>query len=225
MADVGTWARRPDAKPLARRSRPRGLVSRIGRRCRHRRGSACDRQRRRGLGEDPAAWCGLVAVKPTAGLLPTARGTAEHAPLATTVADAALYLDVLTERRLALHNAIAMRPHDERPVRAVWTTSLGQPGVQRWLDEATVTVVHKAVRALAAGGVFDVEQAPEGAWLSDPAAAWHARRADPGAPPSAAIQRDTAVLDELLADGTILVCPTTPAGPHGHDGPGEHLSR
>jgi Asp-tRNA(Asn)/Glu-tRNA(Gln) amidotransferase A subunit family amidase len=32
------------------------------------------------------------------------------------------------------------------------------------------------------------------------------------------------VLDEMLADGAVLFCPTTPAGPHGHEGPGEHMS-
>jgi Asp-tRNA(Asn)/Glu-tRNA(Gln) amidotransferase A subunit family amidase len=173
----------------------------------------------------PAAWCGVVAVKPSAGLLPTATATAEHAPLARSVADAALYLDVVTDRRLAFREALRAPSREPgRPTRAVWAPSLGQPGVRRWLDETTVAVVHSAVEALAAAGVLEIEQAPERPWLSDPAAAWHARRANPAAAPSAAIEHDTAVLDELLSGGTVLVCPTTPAGPHGHDGPGEHLS-
>jgi len=173
----------------------------------------------------PAAWCGIVAVKPSAGLLPTAKGTAEHAPLTRTVADAALYLDVATEQRLGLHDAVTAVPRAPgRGVRAIWAPSLGQPGAWRWLDETTLEVVERAVGALARGGVLDVEQAPHGSWCSDPAAAWHARRADPAVAPSAAIRRDTAVLDEMLAGGTVLVCPTTPAGPHGHDGPGQHMS-
>ena len=173
----------------------------------------------------PAAWCGIVAVKPSAGLLPIATGTAEQAPLARTVADAALYLDVVTEQRLALHDAVtAATCAPGRPVRAIWSPGLGQPGVRRWLDEPTLAVVHAAIQALARGAVLDVEQAPHGSWLSDPAASWCARRADPAAAPSAAIQRDTAVLDDMLAGGAVLVCPTTPAGPHGHDGPGEHMS-
>lgn len=173
----------------------------------------------------PAAWCGVVAVKPSAGLLPTAAGTAEHAPLARTVADAALYLDVVSGQRLALHDAVtAATCARGRPVRAIWSPGLGQPGVRRWLDETTLAVVHAALRALARGAVLDVEQAPHGSWLSDPTASWYARRADPAAAPSAATQRDTAVLDEMLAGGAVLVCPTTPAGPHGHDGPGEHMS-
>ncbi len=173
----------------------------------------------------PAAWCGIVAVKPSAGLLPTATGTAEHAPLARTVADAALYLDVLTECRLGLQDAVMIASDaPARPVRAIWAPSLGQPGVRRFLDERTVAIVRAAVQGTARADVLDVEQAPEYPWLSDPAAAWHARKANPAAPASPAIQRDTAVLDEMLVDGTVLICPTTPAGPHGHSGPGEHLS-
>jgi amidase len=109
-------------------------------------------------------------------------------------------------------------------VRAIWAPGLGQPGVERWLDEATVTVAHDAVQALSAAKVLDLRPAPYGVWLSDPGPAWHARRADPTAPPSTAIWRDTAILDELLTGGTVVICPTTPAGPHGHDGPGEHMS-
>jgi Asp-tRNA(Asn)/Glu-tRNA(Gln) amidotransferase A subunit family amidase len=173
----------------------------------------------------PAAWCGVIAVKPSAGLASTATGTAEHAPLARTVADAALYLDVVTDQRLALHDAVSTPTRAPwHPVHAIWAPSLGQPGVRRWLDETTTAVVHGAVQSLTRAAVFDVEQAPQGPWLSDPAAAWHARRADPAAPASAAIRRDRAVLDELLTDGAVLVCPTTPAGPHGHAGPGDHMS-
>ena len=173
----------------------------------------------------PAAWCGIVAVKPSAGLLPTATGTAEHSPLARTVSDAALYLDVVTGQQLAFVDALhAVHDRSRRPVRAIWAPDLGQSDVQRFIDEATVAVVHDAVRAAARAGVFDVEQAPQRPWLSNPAAAWHARKANPAAPADPAIQRDTAVLDELLSDGTVLICPTTPAGPHGHRGPGDHLS-
>jgi len=139
----------------------------------------------------PAAWCGVVAVKPSAGLLPTATGTAEHAPLATTIADAALYLDVVTDQQLALHDALT-RP-TPGPVRAVWAPTLGQPGVRRWLDETTVAVAYGAVASLVRAAVLDVEQAPQGPWLSDPAPAWRACRADPAAPTSAVIRRDAAV--------------------------------
>jgi amidase len=173
----------------------------------------------------PGAWCGVVAVKPSAGLVPTARGTAEHAPLARTVADAAVYLDVITQRRLALQDAVTTAVQAPgRAARAIWSPNLGQPAVRRWLDEATVAIVHDAVQALAQAGVLDLEQAPQTPWLSDPATAWEARRADPAAPASAAIQRDTATLDEMLTADAVLICPTTPAGPHGHEGPGEHVS-
>jgi amidase len=52
----------------------------------------------------PAAGCGLVGIKPGHGIVPAELGTsswfgmAEHGPLATTVADAALFLAVLADR-------------------------------------------------------------------------------------------------------------------------------
>jgi amidase len=81
----------------------------------------------------PAAWCGLVGVKPTRGRVPTApeaepfHGLTCHGPLARTVGDAALLLDVLagTGRR---YTQAAERDPGRLRIGLSWRTPLGVPG-------------------------------------------------------------------------------------------------
>ncbi|GAB3873422.1 hypothetical protein GCM10029964_013650 [Kibdelosporangium lantanae] len=64
----------------------------------------------------PAAWTGLVGVKPTRGLVETApqgdawHGLAVHGPLARTVEDAALLLDVIADTGTRMRSAAARTP-------------------------------------------------------------------------------------------------------------------
>lgn len=169
-----------------------------------------------------AAWTAAerAGFKPSAGVCPTPRGTAEHAPLARSITDLASYLDVITDGR---HQFTAALAGPALPTPAVWLPGLGQPGAGRELDPATVAVAHSAAQRLQAAGVLQLYDGVAVA-LSDPAAAWHQRRAHPTGPPPPAVRQDQATLDELTGAGAVLLTPTTPAGPHGHDGPGQRLS-
>ncbi len=62
--------------------------------------------------------------------------------------------------------------------------------------------------------------------LEDPASAWLALRspgADPAAVQPARVENDRR-LAALFADTELLLTPTTPHPPHGHEGPGERYS-
>ncbi len=79
----------------------------------------------------PAACCGLLGVKPGPGLVPLAGGAAEHwlgltafGPIARTVADAALALDVLAGRPIRRDP-----PAQPRPLRIAFSARHPLPGV------------------------------------------------------------------------------------------------
>ncbi|SDD09074.1 Asp-tRNAAsn/Glu-tRNAGln amidotransferase A subunit [Actinokineospora iranica] len=160
----------------------------------------------------PAAWCGVV------GLKPTGRGRVPG-PLARSAADAAAYLG------RTLH--ATWPPVDQSgppgcalPVAAAWSADLGLCEA----DARIVAVARSAADRLTAGagivwGDLDVR-------LRDPGAAWRALR-DPAADHTeakAVRARNDAVLSAVFDAVDLVVTPTTPRPPHGHDGPGEHLS-
>ena len=105
----------------------------------------------------PAASCGLVGIKPGAGVVPSAvgrtswRGLTENGPLATTVEDLALLLSVMADRpELA---TVSLPP---RPLRIAASTLVPLPGlrVQREIAGAVVAAAadlqragHRVVRA------------------------------------------------------------------------------
>jgi len=100
----------------------------------------------------PAACCGLVGVKPGRGVVSTepARtepwcGLSEPGPLTTTVADAALMLDVLAGTDRHRHAALP-----ERPLRVAVATRAPVRGVR--VATGPVAAVHSTARLLAAGG-------------------------------------------------------------------------
>jgi len=97
----------------------------------------------------PAACCGLVGIKPGRGLVPAQLGVdawfglAEHGILATTVADAAVGLDVLAGRR------------PERltePSRLRVAVSLRSPVLGVWPDAGNRNAVAAAARLLVGAG-------------------------------------------------------------------------
>ncbi|WP_189112420.1 amidase [Pilimelia terevasa] len=96
----------------------------------------------------PAACCGVVGVKPGHGVLPAREddawyGLVEHGVLATTVADAALGLDVLS----------GARPTPLRqPGRLRVAVSMRAPAVGVWPDAGNRTALADAARALVDAG-------------------------------------------------------------------------
>lgn len=164
----------------------------------------------------PAAWCGIVGIKLTTGLLP-ARDRAQlnaPGPLAGTVGDAAAYLDAVLGANL-LSDAIV---GPQRPVRAIWSSTLGYADT----DPALAATARAAADELAAAGVL--RWVEHEVLLRDPRDAWQALRQDlpvAAAPLRAHNDRQLATAFEL-AD--VIITPTTPVSAHGHDGPGATMS-
>lgn len=165
----------------------------------------------------PAAWCAVIGYKPTRALAPVDDPTGLAVP-------GVLVRDPAWLPRWA---AAVLDPLPTSPpvTSAAFSADLGY--ADDHLDPAVVDVAYRAARELAArAGLAWRDRAVA---LTDPRHAWNARR-DPRAG-AAARRTATAVTDTNLSvlaamfdDVDVLMTPTTPAGPHGHDGPGEHLS-
>lgn len=180
----------------------------------------------------PAAWCGVVGVKPTAGRVPGEGpgGIRNAGPLSRTVADAAAYLDAVFGGTSMVAETRAGRA--VRPVVAAWSATLGFASV----DPETATIAEVGARRLAEAGA--VVLADEPMILLDPVQAWPVLRGDrrattggPGAEPAMSRQEAEALraendrrLAELFRVVDVLLTPTMPAGPHGHEGPGEVMN-
>ncbi|WMD03503.1 amidase [Streptomyces sp. FXY-T5] len=174
----------------------------------------------------PAAWCGVVGLKTTAGRLPSADRTGLAVPgvLARSAADAASWWQV-----------VACEPEPglpSLPVTAVWSPDLGFAGP----DPEPVTLGRAAVERLVAAGVLRLVRPRVPVRLMDPGPAWLALRtpgagsagAEPGGTDLAGAHR---VRDEndrrlaaLFAEAELLLTPTAPTAPHGHEGPGDRYS-
>ncbi|WP_300007354.1 amidase family protein [Pseudonocardia sp.] len=161
----------------------------------------------------PAAWCGILGYKPTAGLGPgrDPSGLACAGPLVADARDLAGWAGVV----------LGPLPACPPPRTATWSPDLGFAGDQ--LDPEVVGIARHAAEVLMPG------VQPARLRLADPAPAWTALR-DPHAPAAdlagaAALRAaNDRSLAALFATTDLLLTPTTPGGPHGHDGPGDHMS-
>ncbi|MEU6545893.1 amidase [Streptomyces sp. NPDC046859] len=168
----------------------------------------------------PAAWCGVVGLKATNGRFPTRDSTGLMAPgvLTRRVADAAAYWAVVS-------GDAPSRPHGPPLPAALWSPDLGFASP----DPEVVAVAHAAaVRLREAGVVRLLLDARDGVRLDDPAPAWLALRGSEAGPSPEAARRLRAGNDRRLAAlfrrTHLLLTPTAPTPPHGHQGPGERYS-
>ncbi|MDK1348244.1 amidase [Streptomyces sp. 378] len=164
----------------------------------------------------PAAWCGVVGLKTTRGRLPSGdrTGLTVRGVLARSARDAELWWR--TEAREPVPAPVPL------PVTAVWSPDLGFAGP----DPEPVALARAAVERLVVAGVLRLVRPRTPVRLADPGPAWLALRT-PGADPAGA-HRVRAVNDRRLADlfagADLLLTPTAPTAPHGHEGPGDRYS-
>ncbi len=169
----------------------------------------------------PAAWCAVIGLKPTNGLVPTGDGTglAVGGALARTSLDLLTYLQVVAG---ALSGPTG-------PLRVTWSADLGfaqtVPGI--------AAVARAALDRLVADGRLDeVETVVR---LRDPEPAWTSLRARGGEDNGQRLGRTGEDPTGIRADNDrrlraifrttdLIATPTTPNPPHGHDGPGELIS-
>lgn len=166
----------------------------------------------------PAAWCGVLGLKVTGGRLPSPDRTGLAAPgvLARTAADAAAWW-----RAVRPSSGADAAPPDF-PVSAVWSPGLGfaRP------DPEPVALARSAAGRLVDAGIVRLVRPPEPPALLDPAPAWSALRT-PGADRTGAHRvraGNDRRLDALFSAADLLLTPTAPTAPHGHEGPGEVYS-
>ncbi|MEU6176483.1 amidase [Streptomyces coeruleorubidus] len=164
----------------------------------------------------PAAWCGVTGLKTTAGRLPSADRTGLAVPgvLARSASDAASWWRVVAEEPVPTGTPL--------PVTAVWSSGLGFDGP----DPEPVALARAAVERLVAAGVVRLVRPRVPLRLMDPGPAWLALRtrgADPDEAHRVRAENDRR-LAGLFAGAELLLTPTTPTAPHGHDGPGDRYS-
>jgi Asp-tRNA(Asn)/Glu-tRNA(Gln) amidotransferase A subunit family amidase len=137
-------------------------------------------------------------------------------PIARTVMDAAAYLDVVAGTRLRG----TANEHIKTPVPAAWSATLGFADV----DPEVAAVARGAMRRLADSDLIAPMRVP--VLLGDPQQTWLALRADAGEQPSVHVDRElnSERLGRLFSQVDVLITPTTPNRPHGHDGFGETMS-
>ncbi|MEU6098223.1 amidase [Streptomyces sp. NPDC047079] len=168
----------------------------------------------------PAAWCGVIGLKPTNGLVPARdrAGLNVSGPLARTAGDAAAYLDALA----GTATLPGLAP-PRRPLRTAWSPTLGFAGTAPRIADTARAFLNDLADADAVAP-SDVPLP-----LPDPGPCWAALRGGGKNGKDAADARTTATalrhaLDGLFASYDLLATPTTPNPPHGHQGPGAAMS-
>jgi len=189
----------------------------------------------------PAAWCGVIGLKttnsgptgatsgptgassnPTRATSDPARAASDRpgltAPgvLARHAADVAAYWRVMSGGTNGAESPRAL------PVTAAWSPDLGFADP----DAGIVELAHAAAARLVDAGVVRLTRPRTPLRLDDPAPAWLALRT-PGADLRDADRVRAANdrrLDVFFADADLLLTPTTPNPPHGHEGPGDRYS-
>lgn len=167
----------------------------------------------------PAAWCGVIGFKPTAGRTPTPDPSGLAVP-------GALVRDPRMLRTWA--GTVfddGLRPARELPTTAAWSATLGYAGPH--LDPEVADIAEHAARSLSArAGLHLTHPALD---LADPQRAWMTLRT----PTSTGTEQEAAQrvrqgnnrqLAEFFQSTDLLMTPTTPGRAHGHGGPGDHLS-
>ncbi|MEV4437902.1 amidase [Streptomyces sp. NPDC049577] len=160
----------------------------------------------------PAAWCGVLGFKPTNGLLPARdrAGLNTPGPLVRCVADAAAYLAAVTG---------VPRPLVPPAARTVaWSATLGFADTAPAVADTARAALERVVDA----GLLRFEDTA--VELLDPAPAWEALRAGRDGPAPSLIAENDARLRRVFRHADIIATPTTPHPPHGHAGPGRHMS-
>ncbi|MDX3642363.1 amidase [Streptomyces sp. MB09-02B] len=177
----------------------------------------------------PAAWCGVVGLKATNGRLPSPdrTGLASAGVLARHASDAAAYWRCVSGATPTTAAPVSGPPP---PLTALWSPGLGFA----YTDAEPAAIAHAAALRLEDTGLVRLVQhrpQDESVRLEDPAPAWLALRgATPDADPvaiRAAHELRTGNdrrLAALFAEADLLLTPTTPNAPHGHDGPGDRYS-
>jgi Asp-tRNA(Asn)/Glu-tRNA(Gln) amidotransferase A subunit family amidase len=166
----------------------------------------------------PAAWCGVLGLKPTNGLFPARdrAGLNTPGPLARTTADAVAYLAALTDP-----TTLRCPAPPEHPLRVTWSATLGFADT---LDPIAATA-YAFLQTVAETGAMALYDLP--VQLPDPAPCWSALRGHGAMSPGSA-ELQAAALEEELArvftEVDVIATPTTPNPPHGHGGPGDTLS-
>ncbi|WP_432943086.1 amidase [Kribbella sp. CA-253562] len=161
----------------------------------------------------PAAWCGVLGLKPTNGVVPAGdrTGLAAGGVLARDPADLRAWLSVMDVPATAA-----------RPLRVVWSADLGfaetAPEIAAIARAALTDLV--STGALTESSV-EVE-------LHDPEAAWTALRQDNTLPHATTTDGPREINDRLLQEVftqvDLIATPTTPNPPHPHEGPGDTMS-
>ncbi|MFJ4202804.1 amidase [Streptomyces sviceus] len=190
----------------------------------------------------PAAWCGVIGLKATnSGHGRAGTGLTAPGVLVRHACDAAAYWHAVSgggdggrggdENRCSDGDGSSdggggesrgIGPSPALPVPALWSPDLGFADP----DPRIVRIARAAVGRLADAGVVRLARPLAPPRLYDPATAWLALRA-PGADPRDADRIRAAnnrLLDGIFADTDLLLTPTTPHPPHGHEGPGERYS-
>ncbi len=166
----------------------------------------------------PAAWCGVTGLKVTGGRLPSPDRTGLAAPgvLTRTAADAAAWWRVVTRPSAPVEAPASL------PLPALWSPDLGFAAP----DPEPVALARAAVGRLVDAGVVRLVRPSVPARLLDPAPAWLALRT-PGTDLADAHRvraENDRRLARLFTGAELLLTPTAPTAPHGHEGPGDVYS-
>ncbi|ONI68105.1 hypothetical protein BWI15_34240 [Kribbella sp. ALI-6-A] len=158
----------------------------------------------------PAAWCGVLGLKPTNGAVPTGdrTGLGVGGVLARDPADLRAWLSIMD-----------VPTADARPLRVTWSADLGFAGTAPEI----AAIARAALTDLVGTGALT--ESPVEVQLHDPAAAWRALRQAGTTPGAGGIREvNDRRLDEVFTRVELIATPTTPNAPHPHEGPGDTMS-
>ena len=162
----------------------------------------------------PAAWCGVLGLKTTRGLIPPGPNGVDvtRGPITRTVRDAGLYLDAVVDADRGWHREPTRRVE---PILAAWSPTLGFAGTD---DEVASVALTAALRFTNAEGIrLDDRHVT----LRDPLPIFFEK----GSGTVDLRGAHDAEINELFEGVQLLLTPTTPTRPceHGDPGDGFHI--